>query len=146
MLRSIEPMQVGASDTSSTSSACAAARPAVGYIAAMSWAPRVMLAVLVACSAPPRRAPAPHPPPQPKPGAVTLTILGTNDLHGALERLPVFAGFVANVRAARAAEGGGVLLVDAGDMFQGTLESNLAEGADVVRAYNRMGYAASAVG
>jgi 2',3'-cyclic-nucleotide 2'-phosphodiesterase (5'-nucleotidase family) len=78
--------------------------------------------------------------------AVTISIVGTNDLHGALERLPLFAGFVANLRAARAADGGGVLLVDGGDMFQGTLESNLAEGADVVRAYNAIGYAAAAVG
>ena len=71
--------------------------------------------------------------------AVTLTIVGTNDLHGALDRLPVLAGFVANVRAARAADGGGVLLVDAGDMFSGTLASNLTEGADVVRVYNQLG-------
>jgi 5'-nucleotidase len=77
---------------------------------------------------------------------VTLSIIGTNDLHGALERLPVFAGFVANLRAARAADGGGVVLVDGGDMFQGTLESNLGEGADVVRAYNYLGYAATAIG
>jgi 2',3'-cyclic-nucleotide 2'-phosphodiesterase (5'-nucleotidase family) len=76
---------------------------------------------------------------------VTLSIVGTNDLHGALERLPLLAGFVANLRAVRAADGG-VLLVDAGDMFQGTLESNLAEGAGVVRAYNALGYAAAAVG
>jgi len=78
--------------------------------------------------------------------AVTLTIMGTNDLHGALDRLPVLAGFVANLRAARAADGGGVLLVDAGDMFSGTLASNLTEGADVVRVYNYLGYAAAAVG
>ena len=76
----------------------------------------------------------------------TLTIVGTNDLHGALERLPLLAGYIANVRAARLADGGGVLLVDAGDLFQGTLESNLTEGADVVRAYNQMGYAAAAIG
>src|SRR5882672_5107829 len=69
-----------------------------------------------------------------------------NDLHGALDRLPMFAGFVANARAARAADGGSVLLLDAGDLFQGTLESNLAEGADVVKAYNQLGYAATAVG
>ncbi|HWU87439.1 MAG TPA: bifunctional UDP-sugar hydrolase/5'-nucleotidase [Kofleriaceae bacterium] len=110
------------------------------------------LAVLAACSVAPQPAPSSRPAAQPtqaprlKPGAVTLTIIGTNDLHGALERLPLFAGFVANVRAARAADGGGVLLVDAGDMFQGTLESNLAEGADVVRAYNQLGYAAAAIG
>ena len=77
---------------------------------------------------------------------MTLSIVGTNDLHGALERLPLFAGFVANLRAARAGDGGGVLLLDGGDMFQGTLESNLGEGADVVRAYNALGYAAAAVG
>ena len=86
------------------------------------------------------------PPPPPPRRPVTLTILGTNDLHGWLDRLPVLAGFVANLRAARAADGGGVLLVDAGDMLQGTLESNLGEGVDVVRAYNHLGYAAAAVG
>jgi 2',3'-cyclic-nucleotide 2'-phosphodiesterase (5'-nucleotidase family) len=83
--------------------------------------------------------PAPH-------RAVTLSIIGTNDLHGALERLPLLAGFIANVRAARAADGGGVVVVDGGDMFQGTLESNLTEGADVVAAYNRIGYTAVAIG
>src|SRR5258705_343438 len=31
-------------------------------------------------------------------------------------------------------------------MFQGTLESNLTEGAGVVRAYNTLGYAAAAIG
>jgi len=106
----------------------------------------VLTSVLaLACSHPASRD-QPRPPPQPRKGSVTLTIIGTNDLHGQLERLPLLAGFVANVRAARAADGGGVLLVDAGDLFQGTLESNIAEGADIVRAYNEMGYAASAVG
>ena len=77
---------------------------------------------------------------------MTLSIVGTNDLHGALERLPLFGGFVANLRAVRTADGGGVVIVDGGDMFQGTLESNLAEGADIVTAYNFLGYAAVAVG
>ena len=62
---------------------------------------------------------------------VTISLLGTNDLHGRVLALPLLAGYVANVRAARAADGGGVVLVDAGDMFQGTLESNLPEGAPV---------------
>ena len=103
----------------------------------------VVLLGVLACSSPPKHA---HVPAVLKQGARTLTIIGTNDLHGALERLPLLAGFIDNVRAARAADGGGVLLVDAGDMFQGTLESNLAEGADVVKAYNAMGYAAVAIG
>jgi len=112
----------------------------------------ICVGLLVACSHPaapvndpPRAPPHPEPPPAAR-AAVTLSVVGTNDLHGALERLPLLAGFVANLRAARAADGGGVLLVDGGDMFQGTLESNLAEGADVVRAYNALGYAAAAVG
>src|SRR5262249_22466625 len=106
----------------------------------------------VACSAPAHApAPAPAPAPENTPAPVpqvphTLTIVGTNDLHGQIERVAILAGFVANVRAARAADGGAVLLIDAGDMFQGTLESNLAEGADVVKAYNRLGYAAAAIG
>jgi 5'-nucleotidase len=103
----------------------------------------VVLLGMLACSSPPRHA---HVPAAPQQGARTLTIIGTNDLHGALDRLPLLAGYVDNVRAARAAEGGGVLLVDAGDMFQGTLESNIAEGADIVKAYNAMGYAAVAIG
>ncbi len=128
----------------------------------MIWARPVVWIVLAiaACAAPPGREPSPPPAPvparapqQPAPPSprlpareVTLTIIGTNDVHGALDRLPIFAGFVANVRAARAADGGGVIVVDGGDMFQGTLESNLGEGADVVRAYNQIGYAAAAIG
>ena len=102
----------------------------------------------VACGGAPHEHPAPRggPPPVPRPGSRTISIVGTNDLHGALTRLPLLGGFLDNLRAARAADGGGVLLVDAGDLFQGTLESNLAEGADVIKAYNQLGYAASAVG
>ncbi len=100
----------------------------------------------VACSQPPARQQGPRPTPRPRQGSVTLTIIGTNDLHGALARLPLVAGFLTNVRALRASDGGGVLVVDAGDMFQGTLESNITEGVDVVRAYNQMGYNAAAIG
>jgi len=108
------------------------------------WALSCVLAV--ACSQPATQATVDRPAPTTQKGSRTLTIIGTNDLHGALERLPLLAGFVANVRAARAADGGAVLLLDGGDMFQGTLESNLAEGADVVRAYNLLGYTAVAIG
>lgn len=124
------------------------ATPRLSYGAAMRLA--VVCAVSLGCSQPAVE----HLPASPigapnSPGpsnSKTITIIGTNDLHGALDRLPIFAGFVANVRAARAADGGGVVLVDAGDIFQGTLESNLAEGADVIRAYNQLGYTAAAIG
>jgi 5'-nucleotidase len=85
-------------------------------------------------------------------GLVTLSIVGTSDLHGSV--LPVdgrgglalLGGYVDALRAARARTGGAVLLIDAGDMWQGTLESNLTEGAAVVAAYNALGYTAAAVG
>ena len=82
-----------------------------------------------------------------RPGAIaTLSIVATTDLHGHLESLPWFAGYLANLRAQRRGGGGAVVLVDAGDMFQGTLESNLGEGAAVIRAYNQLGYDAVAIG
>ena len=83
---------------------------------------------------------------------VTLSIVGTTDLHGAIfptngaGGLPLLAGFVNNLRAKRAADGGAVLLLDAGDAFLDGMESNLSEGAIVVDAYNAMGYTAAAIG
>lgn len=74
----------------------------------------------------------------------TISIVGTSDLHGHLAALPWFGGYLRNLRAAR--DKGAVIVVDAGDMFQGTLESNLAEGAPVVDAYNALGYNAAAIG
>lgn len=90
---------------------------------------------------------------------VHVVIVGTTDVHGWFNGhvetppdggegvlwggLPVLA---THVEALRAQHGGRVLLVDSGDMFQGTLESNLFEGEAVVRGYNTMGYTAVAVG
>src|SRR5262245_28617372 len=83
---------------------------------------RLLVGFLVACSHPATSPGDIHPghpgPSRAARGPVTLSIVGTNDLHGALERLPLFAGYVANLRAARAADGGGVVLVDGGDLFQ----------------------------
>jgi 2',3'-cyclic-nucleotide 2'-phosphodiesterase (5'-nucleotidase family) len=84
--------------------------------------------------------------PDPARGPITISILATTDLHGHVESLPWLSGHLANLRAGRLAQGGGVLLVDSGDMFQGTLESNLGEGAAVVRAYNALGYTAVTIG
>ncbi|MGE0591783.1 MAG: bifunctional UDP-sugar hydrolase/5'-nucleotidase [Vicinamibacterales bacterium] len=83
---------------------------------------------------------------------ITLSIVGTNDLHGRVfpneDRggLALLAGYVNNLRAARAADGGAVLLFDAGDTYQGGIESNLSEGSVVIDAYNALGYAAAAIG
>jgi 5'-nucleotidase len=86
-----------------------------------------------------------------QPDLIVITVMGTNDAHGELIPRPgrggmtTFSGYVAAVRDARLQDGA-LLLVDAGDMWQGTLESNLNEGYAVVQAYNAMGYAASTVG
>ncbi|MDP9192103.1 MAG: bifunctional metallophosphatase/5'-nucleotidase [Acidobacteriota bacterium] len=90
---------------------------------------------------------------------VHVVIVGTTDVHGWFNGhvetppdggegvlwggLPVLA---THVEALREQHGGRVLLVDSGDMFQGTLESNLFEGEAMVRGYNAMGYTAVAVG
>ena len=83
---------------------------------------------------------------------VVISIVGTNDVHGELLPKPnrggltTLSGYVENLRATRATDGGAVLLIDAGDMWQGTLESNLTEGATIVAAYNALGYTAAAIG
>ncbi len=87
-----------------------------------------------------------------QPALMTLSIVGTSDLHGevfprnGVGGLPLFAGYVNNLRAARAADGGAVLLIDSGDTFQGNVKSNLSEGAVVIDAYNALRYTAQAVG
>ncbi len=79
---------------------------------------------------------------------LVITIVGTNDVHGQIlprqggGGLVTLSGYVEALRATQDA----VLLIDAGDMWQGTLESNLNEGAAVVEAYNAMGYVAAAIG
>jgi 5'-nucleotidase len=105
-----------------------------------------ILTIAAACSSP-ARAPAPEPAPTapPAPDVATISIVGTSDLHGHVRALPLLAGYVSNLRRARA-DDGAVILVDGGDLFQGTLESNLEEGASVVAAYEALGYDAAAIG
>jgi 5'-nucleotidase len=77
---------------------------------------------------------------------VTLSIVSTNDVHGRISQLPLLGGYIDNLRAERAKTGGAVLLLDAGDIFQGTVESNASEGAAMVRAYHALGYDAVTLG
>jgi len=89
---------------------------------------------------------------------IRLSIVATNDLHGwvqpratqladgsALEEGGV-AAFGGYVKILREDNPGGVILLDAGDLFQGTLVANLSEGAVVIDAMNHLGYAAAAIG
>lgn len=83
----------------------------------------------------------------------TLTILHTNDTHAHLESFepfdqPVQGGVARRITAIKGvrAEGGNVLLLDAGDVFQGTLYFNRWNGQADLWFMNEMGYEAMAVG
>ncbi|MEK7239473.1 MAG: 5'-nucleotidase C-terminal domain-containing protein [Gemmatimonadota bacterium] len=85
-----------------------------------------------------------------------LRIISTNDFHGAFEPRPDGtqgnrggAAQVAHaIRSAQRECGSAcaTILLDGGDMFQGTAASNIAFGRPVVQFFNAMGYAAGALG
>lgn len=80
--------------------------------------------------------------------ADTVTIVHTNDIHGRLEE---GSGVIGVAKAATIIEeirqaGGKVLVVDAGDAFQGLPISNNSEGAAMAKVLNMIGYDAMAVG
>ena len=111
--------------------------------------PLVLFLLGAACaSVPPRSAEPVH-----------VVLVGTTDVHGWFNGhvetpqgggegvlwggLPAFASYVETLRKEHP---GSVVVVDSGDMWQGTLESNMFEGEAVVRGYNVIGYSAVAVG
>ncbi|RYZ67785.1 MAG: bifunctional metallophosphatase/5'-nucleotidase, partial [Proteobacteria bacterium] len=88
-----------------------------------------------------------------------LTIIGTNDIHGSVEPkkfmlgknpplpkslggMPMLSGIVSSIRksAQLKSECDGVILVDGGDQFQGTLLSNFSEGQLVFDLMSEAGY------
>jgi 5'-nucleotidase len=84
-----------------------------------------------------------------------LTILHTNDVHSRLEAFPMDGGKFQGMGgvSARAslirqirAENRQVLLLDAGDIFQGTPYFNLYRGEPEIRAMTAMGYDAATMG
>jgi 2',3'-cyclic-nucleotide 2'-phosphodiesterase (5'-nucleotidase family) len=92
-----------------------------------------------------------------------LTVIGINDVHGALLPAPPprslaaaaggpiggaewFAGWMNAVRAAAREDGGETILLDGGDELQGTLISNQFQGRSVVEVFNAVGVAAAALG
>ncbi|MBA2565342.1 MAG: metallophosphatase, partial [Gemmatimonadetes bacterium] len=101
-------------------------------------------------------------PPPPCPGVdpanagVHLTFLATNDFHGALESKtypwsngrPVggAGALAAAIESAREVNPGGTVLLDGGDVMQGTPISNLVRGASVIELFNLLGYDAAAIG
>lgn len=85
----------------------------------------------------------------------SLTILHTNDVHSRLDPFPMDGSRNQGLGgvAARAAliqqirqEGGEVLLLDAGDIFQGTPYFNMYKGEPEMKAMQMMGYDAATMG
>jgi 2',3'-cyclic-nucleotide 2'-phosphodiesterase (5'-nucleotidase family) len=106
----------------------------------------------------PAAVPRPNPTPLPVPRGRTLRIIATNDFHGSFEPRPDSSGvrrggaaYVASVIARARAECARAsacvsVLLDGGDMFQGTAPSNRTYGSTVVDLYNTLGYSAAALG
>lgn len=91
------------------------------------------------------------------PRTTRITIVGTNDVHGWVQsqnedfpggqiRSGGVAALAAYLKILRAENPGGIVLIDGGDLFQGTLMSNVTEGAVVIDAFNLLGYDATAIG
>jgi 2',3'-cyclic-nucleotide 2'-phosphodiesterase / 3'-nucleotidase len=82
------------------------------------------------------------------------TFLSTNDFHGQLEtgklvnkQLVGGAAYdMTYINTYKALNPLGTVLLDGGDIMQGTPISNLLNGASTIDAYNKMGYKASVVG
>ena len=81
-------------------------------------------------------------------GELNLTILHTNDVHSRLAATPPLGGAarLAGAIAAIRAEGGHVVLLDAGDQFQGTLFFTYYSGQAAAQVMTRFGYDAMALG
>ncbi len=92
------------------------------------------------------------------PDHVTIAVVGINDFHGSLlprvRKLPdgreVQSGgasvLFSMIQKLKEEMKGNLLVVDAGDEWQGTLESNSSKGATVVDFFNRLGVRAAAIG
>lgn len=97
------------------------------------------------------------------PEEVHLVVLHTNDLHGQVVPLPAtwvkdqdppptsgglarVGAYIHKVRRETEAAGGSVVVVDAGDWYQGTPEGGLDKGLGILRGLELMGYDAMAVG
>src|SRR5690349_107815 len=96
-----------------------------------------------------------------RPDSLTLVVAGTTDVHGWLRGWDYFANAPDTTRgltrvativdSLRSANPDRVLLVDAGDLLQGTLITSIAlqdslRANPIIRTMNAMGYDASAIG
>lgn len=85
-----------------------------------------------------------------------ITIVSTNDFHGQIEsnvhkdlghrQYGGFNWLLGYYKAVRAENPEGTLILDGGDLWQGTILSNLTMGKAVIDLYNQAGYDAVAIG
>ena len=119
---------------------------------------RLAAALLVVCVALGCRKSSRNNPPPPRSAPVNecVSIVGWNDLHGQLDAESAFidtgrvpaGGVIALADHIDALRRGPdpLIVVDAGDLFTGPMESTLSEGAPVIAAYNVLGIDAVAIG
>ena len=130
-------------------------QPGIRTVAA-GWA----TVALIICSGPPALAERPHV--GAREGILRVHLLHTNDIHGYLgareagfmnpEFPPALGGaasaaaYVKRVRAAAAEAGEGILLLDGGDVFQGTRLGESTKGGAIIEWMNEIGYDAMVLG
>ena len=76
------------------------------------------------------------------PEPIKLSFFLTNDVHGHIENMALMGGFVKELRDREEYKSGkaGLLVLDSGDQFQGTLISDYDEGKTVFKIFNEIGY------
>ena len=82
-------------------------------------------------------------------GTSVISLLTVNDFHGAMTgdaKNPGISKLTAYLKNEEKANKNGTLILSAGDMFQGTADSNLLYGASVVTAMNEAGFDAMVLG
>ncbi|BBB90368.1 MAG TPA: 5'-nucleotidase C-terminal domain-containing protein [Methylomusa anaerophila] len=82
---------------------------------------------------------------------IALTVLTVNDFHGAIAdkgtgKDPGAAKLAAFLKQEKAKDPTGTLLLSAGDMFQGSADSNLVYGKSIVEVMNSVGFDAMSLG
>lgn len=75
--------------------------------------------------------------------AKELVIVSTNDFHAALDRAE---GMASTLRDLKKRYGDHMVYLDAGDLFQGSLEGNIGKGKGVIAFYNLLHPDATAIG
>ncbi|MHB1392886.1 MAG: 5'-nucleotidase C-terminal domain-containing protein [Clostridia bacterium] len=82
-------------------------------------------------------------------GTSVISLITVNDFHGAMigdAKNPGISKLVAYMKNEEKANKNGTLILSAGDMFQGTADSNLLYGKSVVTAMNEAGFDAMVLG